>query len=73
MGLLSILSGSLKFVNFLSRIIERRGLMNQGDARAVGRMSQEVLGNVEKAMAARRSVPKYLAGDELPDDPDRRD
>jgi hypothetical protein len=71
MGWLSIFSGLLKLTGILSRMIERRGLMQQGEVRAAYRSSQETLGNVERAIDARRAV-KHDAR-RVRDDPDRRE
>ena len=71
MGWLSIFSGLLKLTGIISRMVERRGLMQQGEVRAAYRASQETLGNVERAMDARRAV-KHDARS-VRDDPDRRE
>ena len=70
MAWLSIFSGLLKLTGIISRMIERRGLMQQGEVRAAYRSSQETLGNVERAMDARRAV-KHDARS-VRDDPNRR-
>jgi hypothetical protein len=70
MAWLSIFSGLLKLTSILSRMIERRGLMQQGEVRAAYRSSQETLGNVERAMDARRAV-KHDARS-VRNDPNRR-
>jgi hypothetical protein len=51
-------------------MIERRGLMQQGEVRAAYRSSQATLGNVERAMDARRAV-KHDARS-VRNDPNRR-
>jgi hypothetical protein len=70
MAWLSIFSGLLKLTGILSRMIERRGLMQQGEVRAAYRSSQETLGNVERAMDARRSVRHDARS--VRNDPNRR-
>jgi hypothetical protein len=74
---LSILSGLLKLGSILARMAERQRYVDSGAMRQAYKQQQKALSNVEKALAARRSVPGYLAGGRagggVRDDPDRRD
>jgi len=67
---LSILAAMLKLTGIISRMIERRSLMHQGEVRAAYRSSQETLGNVERAMDARRAVRHDARS--VRNDPNRR-
>jgi F0F1-type ATP synthase epsilon subunit len=73
---LSILSGVLKLGSILARMAERQRDVDSGAMRQAYKQQQKALGNVEKALAARRNVPGYLSGGRagrVRDDPDRRD
>jgi len=70
---LSLLSSVLKLGGIIARMVERRGLMDQGAVQAVARMQQHNVERVQSAIAAKRNVPSYMAGDGMRDDPNRRD
>jgi len=70
---LSILSGLLKLGSVLARMAERQRDVDSGEMRQAYKQQQRALGNVQKALEARRNVPQYLAGRGVRDDPDRRD
>ncbi len=70
---LSILSGLLKLGGIVARMVERKGLMNQGAVQSVARMQQHNWEKVQSAIAAKRSVPSYLSDPGMRDDPNRRD
>ena len=68
---LSILSGVLKLGSVLARICEQRGLMDAGEAKQLAKATADALAQVERAVAARRTVDHST--DAVRDDPDRRD
>ena len=70
---LSILSGVLKLGGIIARMVERKGLMQEGAALAVARLQQHNWEKVQSAIAAKRSVPSYLSNPRMRDDPNRRD
>ncbi len=70
---LSILSGLLKLGGIVARMVERKGLMNQGAVQSVARMQQHNWEKVQSAIAAKRTVPSYLSDPGMRDDPNRRD
>ena len=72
---LSILSGLLKLGGILARMAERQRDVDSGAMREAYKQQQKALGNVEKALAARRNISGYLSGRSgvRDDDPDRRD